>query len=365
MKLLVFGITGSIGKSLLDLKCEHEIVGISFNKNYQLAQEIVKTNNIKYYWSPAYPQHSNVKDLDELIHKSQPDMIVNAVTGMDGVIFSFKALEAKKDLCLANKESLVIAGKWLNQLAKQNNLHIYPIDSEHTALYDLLMNRDMNDIKQLIITCSGGSCYHKTKDELKATTYEKAIKHPNWSMGEKISMDSCTLMNKCFEIVEAYHLFNNKNIIAIHHPQSVVHSMIEFKDNTIFANMSTPDMKSSIDLAIHKFQKPHNSQIKPLSFNTLNLTFTEIDKNKWKPIQWAYDIINDENNNLGLIVNFANEIAIERFKNNEITLDEFYNVIYDYIIQAPKAKKIHNKEECLEAVKALQNKDFSKILKIF
>ncbi len=358
MNLLVFGITGSIGQSLLALHSQHQIVGMSFNHNLELAKEIIKTHKVKYFWSPSHPEASNVNSLDELITKSNADMIVNAVTGMDGVIFSFKALEAKKDLCLANKESLVIAGKWLNQLAQENNLHIYPIDSEHTALYDLLLNRNPNEVKQLIITCSGGSCYHKSQQELKTISYNEAIKHPNWSMGAKISMDSCTLMNKCFEIVEAYHLFNNKNIKAVYHPQSIVHSMVEFNDNTIFANMSTPDMKSSIDLALNKFKKPHKPQIQPLSFNNLTLTFDEIDKNKWKPIQWAYDIIEDQNNNLGLIINFANEMAIEQFKQGKITLDQFYNIIIDYIEKAKTAKKIQNKEDCLKAIEALQNKKF-------
>ncbi len=362
MRLLVFGATGSIGQSLLEIKSNHEILGISFNDNFKLANQIIKTHNVKYYW-PKYPEHSNVKDLDELIAKTNADMIVNSVTGMDGVIFSFKALKAKKNLCLANKESLVVAGKWLNQMAQENNLHIYPIDSEHTALYDLLLNRNPQDVKQLIITCSGGSCYHKTQEELKTITYDQAIKHPNWNMGAKISMDSCTLMNKCFEIVEAFHLFNNKNIKAVYHPQSIVHSLVEFKDNTIFANMSTPDMKSSIDLAINQFQKPHIPQIQPLSFDNLNLTFNEIDKNKWKPIQWAYDIIEDKNNNLGLIINFANEKAITQFQKGQISLDQFYNIIIDYIEKAKTAIKINNKEECLEAIEALQKGDFDKIFK--
>ncbi len=364
MKLLVFGITGSIGTSLLELNSDHEIIGISFNHNTKLAKDIITKHKVKYYYSPSHPEASNVNSIDELIQKSNPDMIVNAVTGLSGIEFSYKALQAKKDLCLANKESLVIGGKWLKELAQQNKVHIYPIDSEHTALYDLLLNHNQADIKRLIITCSGGSCYYKSKQELKTITYNQAIKHPNWNMGEKISMDSCTLMNKCFEIVEAYHLFDNKNIIAVQHPQSIVHSMIEFKDNSIFANMSLPDMKSSIDLAINKFNKPHTPQIKPLSFDNLNLSFSEIDSNKWKPIQWAYDIINDKNNNLGLIINYANELAIQEYKQAHITLDQYYDFIQTYIDLSKQAKPINSIEQCLEYIELIkQNKFESDYLK--
>lgn len=358
MKLLVFGITGSIGSSLLALDSEHEIVGISFNQNLTLAQSIINKHHIKYYYSPSHPEASNVDSIESLIQKTNPNMIVNAVTGLSGLEYSIKALQAKKDLCLANKESLVIAGKWIKELAKTNQVNIYPIDSEHTALYDLLLNRNPEDIKQLIITCSGGSCYHKTTDELKSISYEQAIKHPNWNMGAKISMDSCTLMNKCFEIVEAYHLFNHKNIIAVQHSQSIIHSMIEFTDNTIFANMSKPDMKSSIDLTIHKFTKPHKPQIEPLSFKNLSLTFSEIDTKKWKPIQWAYDIINDQNNNLGLVINYANEKAIEAYKQGQITLDQFYTYIENYIKLAHTAPKINSLDECLHCIELIKNNTF-------
>lgn len=358
MKLLVFGITGSIGNSLLALQSPHQIVGISFNHNVQLAKTIINDQNVSYYYSPSHPECSNVNSIEELINQTNPDMIVNAVTGLSGLVYSVKALQAKKDLCLANKESLVIAGKWINQLAQANGVKIYPIDSEHTALYDLLINQKPQDVKQLIITCSGGSCYHKTRQEVHNTTYNEAIKHPNWNMGAKISMDSCTLMNKCFEIVEAYHLFGLKNIIAVQHTQSIVHAMVQFTDHTIFANMSKPDMKTSIDLALHKFTRPHKPQIEPLSFNHLNLSFNEIDIQKWKPIQWAYDIINDERNNLGLIINYANEKAIAAFQQNKIKLDEFYDYIETYITLAKKAQPINSLEECLNAIELIENGTF-------
>ncbi|MGL4951033.1 MAG: hypothetical protein ACRC4M_04360, partial [Mycoplasma sp.] len=157
------------------------------------------------------------------------------------------------------------------------------------------------------------------------------IKHPNWSMGDKISHDSATLINKCFEIIEAFHLFETKNITALYHPQSIIHGMVEFTDNSVFANLSKPDMKLAIELAINNFNKAKQPSIERMNFNNLNLTLNEIDTNKWKPIKWAYDVINDKNNSLGLIITVANELAIESFKKDEIKFSEFYNFIEKYI----------------------------------
>ncbi|MGL4950753.1 MAG: hypothetical protein ACRC4M_02875 [Mycoplasma sp.] len=329
MKILVFGITGSIGNSLVDIIQPHTIVGVSYFNNQDLAQTIIKKHNIPHYFSSNKDCVSNVDSIDELIIKSKPDLIVNAVTGYSGLEYTIKALEHKINLALANKESLVMAGKFVNQLAKESNVKIFPIDSEHSALYELIHTN--HKIKTLYITCSGGSCYLKNENELSNISYQEVIKHPNWAMGDKISHDSATLINKAFEIIEAYHLFNIKNIIALYHPQSIIHGMVEFEDNSIFANMSTPDMRLAIDLAINSFNKSSTPKIKPLSFTNLNLSLNDIDSNKWKPIKWAYDVIEDQNNCLGLIITIANEKAINAFKSGEIKFNEFYSYIERYI----------------------------------
>lgn len=330
MRILVFGITGSIGQSLLKVLEPHQLVAISYNNNHSLANQIIDKYKIEYFYSPS-SNHSSVDSIEQLIIKSKPDLIVNAVTGLNGLIYTKLALEAKIDLALANKESLVMAGKFVKELAKKNKVNIYPIDSEHSGLYELLMNQDMNNIDSLTITCSGGSCYNKTEKEIELLKFEDVIKHPNWSMGEKISCDSATLINKCFEIVECYHLFETKNINAIYHPQSIVHAMINFKHGTTFANLSKPDMCLAIKLAINKYQIDDKKVIDKLNFNKLKLEFDQIDKNKWKPIQWAQDIIEDNNNCLGIIINVANEITMQAFKENKLKFNQYYTNIENYI----------------------------------
>lgn len=340
MRILVFGITGSIGKSLLKVLEPHQLVGISYNKNHAVAKQIIDKYKIEYFYTPV-PNYSSVDSIEQLIIKSKPDLIVNAVTGVNGLIYTKLSLEAKIDLALANKESLVMAGKFVKELAYKNNTSIYPIDSEHSSLYELLIHQDINNIDSLTITCSGGSCYTKTNTEIKALNFEDVIKHPNWSMGEKISCDSATLINKCFEIVECYHLFNTKNINAIYHPQSIVHALINFKHGSTFANLSKPDMCLSIKLAINKYQINDRKIIDNLGFHQLKLEFDQIDKNKWKPIQWAQDIIEDENNCLGIIINVANEITMQAFKENKLRFDQYYSNIQKYI-KKYKNYKVNN-----------------------
>ncbi len=340
MKILLFGATGSIGTQLLEVIKPHQLVGISFNNNIPLAHKIIQEHHLQYYWCHSNEKYCSVDSVDELIELTKPDLIVNAIVGVAGLEVSIKAIEHHKDLALANKESLVVAGKFITSLAKKHQVNIYPIDSEHSALYALIKNQPTN-IEQLIITCSGGSTYFKTQEELKTISYQEVIKHPNWSMGEKISIDSATLINKCFEIVEAYWLFGIKNIKAVLHPQSIVHAMILKKDHSLNMYASYPDMKLPIKLAINKYQDIE-VDIKPLAFHNLNLTFDEIDMNQHLPIKWAYDIINDKNGSLGLIINVANEIAITMFKTNKIAFNEIIPLINEYIklYQHEKIKNI-------------------------
>lgn len=339
MKILLFGATGSIGTQLLEVLAPHELVGISFNKNIPLAHKIIQTHQLKHYWCHSDENYCSVDSVDELITKSKPDLIVNAIVGVAGLEVSLKAIEHQIDLALANKESLVVAGKLISELANKNQVKIYPIDSEHAALYALLENTK-NDVDTLIITCSGGSTYFKSEAEIKKMTYQDIINHPNWSMGEKISIDSATLINKCFEIVEAHWLFQIKKIKAVLHPQSIVHGMVLYQDKSLHMYASTPNMKLPIALAINKY-KNVKSHIPPLDFKHLTLTFDEIDENKHLPIKWAYDIIADKNNVLGLIINVANEIAITLFRTKKLTFLEIIPFIEAYIKQF-KHHKIKN-----------------------
>lgn len=333
MIILVCGATGSVGQQTIKVikHLKHKIVGITFNKNLKKAKSIIKSNNIKYCYSPIYKQESNVKGYDELIKKTKPDLVVNAVVGFAGLEVTMAAIKNKVDIALANKESLVVAGKYVMRLAKNNHVNIYPVDSEHAAITQAIGNKQ-KELKTIYITASGGPFYNK--NNLNNITYKQAINHPNWKMGPKISIDSATLVNKCFEIIEAYWLFNTKNIVPIYHPQSIVHSMVEFKDNSIAAIISKPNMELPIQLALSKFKSDKSSLISPLNFKNLNLNFDLIDENKYLPIKWAKEVLENPDSSLPIVINAANEELIKLFANNKIKFKEityFINLIINKI----------------------------------
>lgn len=326
MNVLIFGATGSIGLQAIDVikRLGHKIVGCTFNENFSQMQKILKS--LKYdvhVFSSKITALNTVKTIDELFEKSKPDFVINAISGFAGLEITFKTLLNKIDLGLANKESLVLAGWKIKEIAKTNRVNIYPIDSEHCAIMDLLKNKR---IKRLVLTASGGPFYHKSMNELSDVTFFEAKSHPNWKMGYKISIDSSTLINKCFEMIEAYYLFDINKIDAVYHPQSIVHSMVEFTDNSVHAQLSCPDMKLAIELAISKF-KSKVPIIQPLSFEKLNLYFDLIDGNKWLPIKWAKYIIKNNDRVLPVIIDAANDAAIELFKNKKIKFNQIIPII--------------------------------------
>ncbi len=343
MRILVFGATGSIGVQTIDVikKLKYQLVGISFYKNSKKGIAIIKDTKIKHYYSPINKKLSNVNSFQELISKTKPDLIVNAIIGFAGLEVTLLAIKNKINLALANKESLVVAGKFVLSAAKKNKVQIFPIDSEHSAIYQALLGRK-EQLKTIYITASGGPFY-KNKDT-STVSYNQAIKHPNWNMGPKISIDSATLMNKCFEIIEAFWLFNTRNIIPIYHPESIVHSMIELKDNSIISIMSNPDMKLPIQLALSSFNSSIKSQVNPLNFSNICLHFDFIDKKKFLPIAWAQQIIKNPNNSLSIVINAANEEAIKLFERKKIRFNEIIKVI-NFAINKIKIIKVTSIEQ--------------------
>jgi 1-deoxy-D-xylulose-5-phosphate reductoisomerase len=199
MRILIYGATGNIGQQVVNyLKhTKHKIVGISYCDNFKLAQSI----KAKFYFSPH--KKSNVSSYEELIIKSKPDLIINAIVGFAGLEITLLSIKHKIDLALANKESMVVAGRFITKLAKKNKVNIYPIDSEHTSLMHIIKN-SRGKPRMFYITASGGPFYNVKHSRLDKITYKQAIKHPTWKMGGKISIDSATLMNKCFEIIECF-----------------------------------------------------------------------------------------------------------------------------------------------------------------
>ena len=265
-KIAILGASGSIGTSTINVIRNHldkfNLVAFSVYNNIGKITELldefktvelvaVKDLNMISDLIEKYPNVKFVEKEEGLLEISSSccDIVVNALVGFVGLLPTLKAIECKKDVALANKETLVAAGKIVMEKAKENNVKIIPVDSEHSAIFQCLEDNDVNSI---ILTASGGPFFKKTLEELKDVTKEEALNHPTWKMGAKISIDSATMFNKAFEIIEAYHLFNVKleQINVLIHPQSIVHSMVEFKDGSIKAHLGVSDMKIPIAYAL-------------------------------------------------------------------------------------------------------------------
>lgn len=320
-KILVCGATGTIGLQALEVikKLNYSLVGFSFNKNLNIAKKIKKNFPKSHIYSPSILDLNTVKNFSELIEKTKPNILLNAIVGTAGLEITILGIKYNLKIALANKESFVLAGWLINDLIKTSKTKIFPIDSEHSSIYDIFLNTNKK-IEEIFITASGGPFFLKKKNELRKISFNDAIKHPNWKMGYKISIDSATMINKYFEIIEAYYIFKTKNIKVIQHSKSIIHSVVRFNDNSYFFSGSVPDMKLAILLALTEYKKACSNfnLIKPLNFNNLNLNFKRINKNLFLPIKWGQDFLNDPKKNNPIIINSANEQLIELFKFNKI-----------------------------------------------
>lgn len=321
-KLCILGITGSIGTQTVAIakKLGYKIVSCSYHKNIELGQKLVKYNKIPFSLCSHDTSKGNCLDFNNLIKKSKPDLVVNAIIGFAGLKATTAALKNKINIALANKESVVVGGKFIMPYAKKHNIKIIPIDSEHTNLYYQIAQAGYDNINQLYITCSGGKYWDKSKDQLKKVTYNQATSHKNWSMGQKITIDSNTLMNKCFEVIEAYWYFNTNRINVLLDPTSIIHSAILLNDGSFAISHSQPKMTNPIAWAISDFKTP-------LVLPAIPKTNVLYKINDIKPISWAYRVINDKTGSLGIILNAANEVAIQLFKKKMIRFDQILDFI--------------------------------------
>lgn len=318
--MIVFGSTGSIGRNTLFLakKFKIPISALACARNITLLNEQIAEFQPKFVCVSEEADKSAVKfdskrvfvgqnGLEQILEFCDDDLLINAIVGFAGLRASLKAKACGKKLALANKESLVVAGKFLQ------GANIAPIDSEHAALNFLLKNRK-KDIKKLIITASGGAVFALKQKSLRKVTPEFALKHPNWTMGAKITIDSATMANKLFEIIEAYHLFGVKNIDALIEAKSLIHALCEFKDGGVSAYFSKADMKLAISQAI--LQKSRANVIQSLDFVTIpSLKFHHISVRKY-PIFSLKNALLD-NVDLGVLINAANEVLVRQFLNKE------------------------------------------------
>ncbi|WP_338973411.1 1-deoxy-D-xylulose-5-phosphate reductoisomerase [Fusobacterium nucleatum] len=347
-KILILGSTGSIGTNALELirnnREQYQVVGISGNKNIDLLKkQIEEFKPISIYVGSEQDaiylkkEYSFIKEvyfgengLAELSKNSDYDIILTAVSGAIGIDATVEAIKRGKRIALANKETMVSAGVYINKLLKEYpKAEIVPVDSEHSALFQSLQGFKKENLKKLIITASGGTFRGKDLAYLENVTVEQALKHPNWSMGKKITIDSSTLVNKGLEVIEAHELFNidYDNIEIIVHPQSIVHSMIEYVDGSIIAQMGVANMKTPILYAFTYPEKEYNSSINFLDLiKNNNLTFEEADRKVFKGIDLAYRA-GRTGDTMPTVFNASNEIAVELFMKKKIKFLDIYRII--------------------------------------
>ncbi|MBW0770624.1 1-deoxy-D-xylulose-5-phosphate reductoisomerase [Mammaliicoccus lentus] len=341
--IAILGASGSIGQQALDVIREHatdfNLVAFSVGKNIAYAQNIInefKPDIVSVQYEEDIEKLSHIdveivygdKGLLAVSTYHKTDLLLNSILGSIGLKPTMAAIEAGIDIALANKETLVVAGELVMNKAKEKNVKILPVDSEHSAIFQCLHGENNQNINKLIITASGGSFRDLTRDELKDVTLEDALNHPNWSMGQKITIDSATMMNKGLEVIEAKWLFdlNIDQIETILHKESIIHSMVEFNDSSIIAQLGTPDMRTPIQYA---FTYPERA---PRDAERLNLAqigqlnFKEMDFNRFKCIKLAYKALNI-GGTMPVVLNAVNEVAVGKFLNKEISFLDIERMI--------------------------------------
>ena len=360
--IIVLGATGSVGESVLSVikqnKNKLNLLGITFSSNIVKAKDIINEFKLKNVYSESSDSHEYLKqsfqnnnelnifkdksELEDLLNKDDVDIIVSAISGFAGLESTLMASKTGKTILLANKESIVVAGEIIIPLAKQYNTQIIPIDSEHNAIFQCL-NSDKNtdDVSKIIITASGGPFLDKSIYDLSQVTKNEALNHPNWEMGEKITIDSASLVNKCLELIEARHLFDleEKFFEIVVHPQSIIHSIVTYKDGSSICQMSNPDMRVPIAHALSVNDSRLNLDFSEIDFSSLSLTFQKIPEDRAQIFNIARYICNNGGSS-GIIFNAANEIAVQSFLKEQITFDKIYEVIYRTFDTVPLSKNI-------------------------
>ena len=364
--IVLLGSTGSIGTQTLEVVAAYpdqfEISVLTANRNADLLIEQaiqVKPNAVVIADESLYQKVNDVllehdikvyagdKALEEIVQMEEIDIVLTALVGFSGLKPTIAAIRAGKNIALANKETLVVAGSIITKLAKEKGVNIYPVDSEHSAIFQCLVGEFHNPIEKIYLTASGGPFRGKKRDELLNTTKEAALKHPNWEMGAKITIDSASMMNKGLEVIEAKWLFalNDDQIDVIVHPQSIVHSIVQFKDGSMKAQMGLPDMKLPIQYAL---TYPDRLPTDFPRFNFMDypsLTFEAPDLETFTNLKLAYDAMK-RGGTLPCVLNAANEETVAAFLNDKIKfldiarVNEMVMAEADFI-QSPDLEKLY------------------------
>ena len=337
--IAILGSTGSIGTQALEVieqfPEKFELVVLTANRNADLLIEqalkfkpntVVIVDETKYQkvkdvlWEHDIKVYAGEESLNQVVEMNEVETVLTATVGYSGLLPTIHAINAGKNIALANKETLVVAGDIITKLAQQKGVNIYPVDSEHSAIFQCLAGNFENKIEKLILTASGGPFRGKTYEELKSVTREQALKHPNWEMGAKITIDSASLMNKGLEVIEAKWLFGlpAETIEVVVHPQSITHSAVQFEDSSILAQMGIPSMKVPIQYALTYPERPKSNFERFSFFDYPNLTFEKPDMETFKNLKLAFDVI-DKGGNSACVLNAANEITNKAFLDGRIS----------------------------------------------
>ena len=348
-KLVILGSTGSIGTQTLEIvndkKEDFGVLALAAYSNVDLMEkqvrEFMPSYVVLYVESAAKDLEERIKDLNVKVLSGMEgleyistlgecDMLVAAMVGMIGIRPTIAAVKAGKDIALANKETLVTAGHIIVPLCKENNVNLYPVDSEHSAIYQCLKAQDRKMVDKILLTASGGPFLGRKYDELKDVSLKDALNHPNWAMGKKITIDSASLVNKGLEVIEAKWLFDVEieDVEVIIHPQSIIHSMVQFKDNAVLAQLGLPDMKLPIQYALYEGNRQPMPERKIDFFSLSKLDFLKPDHETFKGIKLAVDSYN-RGYIYTTVFNAANEIANRYFQEGRIKFLQIYDIIED------------------------------------
>lgn len=354
-QICILGSTGSIGTQALDVIEQHsdlyEVYCLTANNRVQeLAEQarkfhpaaVVIANEARYEElkdmlsdEPDIKVYAGAQALCDIVQAEPIDMVLASMVGFSGLEPTIHAIKARKKICLANKETLVVAGELICNLAQEYHVPILPVDSEHSAIFQSLVGEGDNEVEKILLTCSGGPLRNYTHEQLEKVTAADALKHPTWDMGAKITIDSASLMNKGFEVTEAKWLFGvpADKIEVLIHPQSVVHSAVQFVDGAVKAQLGVPDMRLPIQYAFSFPQRLHLNGDRLDLFKTQDLQFFKPDYQKFKCLQLAFDAIR-KGGNMSCIVNAANEIVNAGFRKGECGFLQMADIIEETMAKA-------------------------------
>ena len=366
-KIAVLGSTGSVGEQALDVarKCHMQVVAISANRNEERVEAQARefgvqavamadekaANGLALRLSDTDIRvYSGSEGICEMIRSLDCDVILNSIIGEAGLLPTLAVIDSGTRLALANKESLVVAGELVMARAREKGVEILPVDSEHSAIFQSLKGGKAQEVKKILLTASGGPFFGRTRDQLQEITAAQALAHPTWSMGQKITIDSATLMNKGFEVIEAVHLFGvtPSQVQVVVHRESIIHSMVEYIDNSIIAQLSVPDMRLCAQYAI-TYPDRTPAAIKELDFYALSsLSFAKPDMETFSLLACAFESI-EKGGAVPAVLNAANEIAVDAFLHDKISFVAIMDSVRAVVDDMSFVASAHTLDEIIEA----------------